>query len=84
VAFLSDAHLNCPRVMEWIQTLRHASRFYTIRNARLALEAEGIHLADAGTARRTRAAQGRRTLWLWRAFLDFVASGKTAKVEGPR
>ncbi|GAQ92716.1 hypothetical protein KFL_011070010 [Klebsormidium nitens] len=31
-AFLCDAHLNCPRVVEWIQTLRHTSRFYTIRN----------------------------------------------------
>jgi thymidine kinase len=31
-AFLSDAHLNCPRVVEWIQSLRHTSRFYTIRN----------------------------------------------------
>jgi hypothetical protein len=31
-AFLSDAHLNCPGVVEWIQSLRHTSRFYTIRN----------------------------------------------------
>jgi hypothetical protein len=31
-AFLCDAHLNCPRVVEWIQSLRHTSRFYTIRN----------------------------------------------------
>lgn len=31
-AFLCDAHLNCPRVVEWIQTLRHTSGFYTIRN----------------------------------------------------
>jgi hypothetical protein len=31
-AFLCDVHLNCPRVVEWIQTLRHTSSFYTIRN----------------------------------------------------
>jgi hypothetical protein len=31
-AILCDVHLNCPRVVEWIEALRHTSRFYTIRN----------------------------------------------------
>jgi hypothetical protein len=83
-AFLNDAHLNCPRVVEWIQTLRHASRFYTIRNRGVwPLKRKAFISPMPGPL--VGRGQPKATYSLVvEGILDLIASGKTVMVSALR
>lgn len=83
-AFLSDAHLNCPRVVEWIQALRHTSRFYTIRNRGVWPSSRKAVICPMPGKLVGRKQPEATFSVVVKQILDHVASGKTVMVSNGR
>jgi hypothetical protein len=83
-AFLCDAHLNCPRVVEWIQSLRHTSRFYTIRNRGVWPSVRKAFILPMPGPLVGRGQPKATYLLLVEIVLEMIESGKTVMVSSLR
>jgi hypothetical protein len=80
-AFLCNAHLNCPRVVEWIQILRHTSRFYTIRNVGVWPSTRKAFIMPIPGPLVGKRQPERTYSLIVEKFLDLVAFGKSVMVS---